>query len=516
MNSTIKQILDMVRARYPLIYLVSPEEARAEEHLDSLETATAHTRNIIVWSITEGFRGRTDDQLNKECDDPTEALNEILKWHADEESPCLFVLRDFHEYMQDPIVKRRIRDLARILKDHYKNVIFLSPVQEIPQELTFDIVVLDFDLPDRDEVNDAVDIAVNGATESGIDIDLEEEERNELVDACLGLDLVAIDGVLSRSLVELKRLDSQLVLREKEHIIKREGLLEFIQPTITIDDIGGLENLKRWLHKRRNAYTQEARDFCLPFPSGILLIGIPGTGKSLTAKCVGTLWNMPLLRLDIGRLFAGIVGASEENMRRAIRTMEAIAPCVVWVDEIDKGLSGSKSSGYTDGGTGARVFGSFITWMQEKTKPVFVIATANDVSALPPELLRKGRFDEIFALDLPTTTERERILEVHLTKRRRPAESFDLKKLAVVAEGLTGAEIEQAVVTSLFDAFDANTDIDSPLLATKLKGTMGIAQTMEEDISHLREWQKTRALHASLQEKEVAVGAKKGRKMELG
>jgi SpoVK/Ycf46/Vps4 family AAA+-type ATPase len=278
-------------------------------------------------------------------------------------------------------------------------------------------------------------------------------------------------------------------------------MLEYYEHREEFSDVGGMEVLKDWLVKRRSAFGSRARDFGLPLPKGILLIGVPGTGKSLTAKAVGALWQMPLLRLDVGKIFAGLVGSSEENVRTVIKTAEAIAPAILWIDELEKGFSGTGSSGSTDGGTTSRVFGTFITWLQEKTTPVFVIATANNVHQLPPELLRKGRFDEIFFCDLPDREDRRQIIDIHLRKKNRDPGQFDMEKLIDATVDYSGAELEQAVIAALYDAFDSGNDLDTNSLLKTCSELVPLAITMREMIDQMREWARTRARPASLRAK---------------
>src|SRR5213075_2059796 len=312
----------------------------------------------------------------------------------------------------------KLRDLAHDLKKSQKNVLLLSPVLKIPPELEKEVAIIDWDLPDRGEIDGIVGRLLQElpvGVEPGPAADPQGRER--IVEAALGLTYVEAENVLAKSIVRNKTFDIPTVLSEKKHIIRKSGILEYYEAQESLDELGGLETLKLWLQKRRGAFTSKARDFGLPLPKGILLIGVPGCGKSLTAKAVGALWQMPLLRLDVGKIFAGLVGSSEENIRTVIKTAEAVAPAILWIDELEKGFSGTGSSGQTDGGITSRVFGSFITWLQEKTMPVFVIATANNVQALPPELLRKGRFDEIFFCDLPDREDRGAILDIHLRKK---------------------------------------------------------------------------------------------------
>jgi SpoVK/Ycf46/Vps4 family AAA+-type ATPase len=288
------------------------------------------------------------------------------------------------------------------------------------------------------------------------------------------------------------------VFSEKQQIIRKSGLLEYYSSEEDFHQVGGLAALKDWLNKREVAFTAEANAFGLPPPKGVLLLGVQGCGKSLCAKAVSRLWQLPLLRFDMGRMFGSLVGSSEENVRRAIAVTESIAPVVLWVDEIDKAFAGSQSSGMTDGGTTARVFGTFLTWLSEKTAPVFVIATANDVSQLPPELLRKGRLDEIFYVDLPSPEERADIFRIHLAKRGRESEAFDVMALAAASHDFSGAEIEAAVISALYDAFYAKEALASRHVLATLAQTVPLAKTMAEKVAAQREWAKGRARNASV------------------
>jgi len=279
--------------------------------------------------------------------------------------------------------------------------------------------------------------------------------------------------------------------------VKKNGLLELIESKESLADIGGLDQLKSWLLKRREAFSPRAKEYGLPVPKGLLILGIPGTGKSLTAKATAAVFGLPLLKLDAGRIFAGLVGQSESNLRSVIQTAEAIAPCVLWIDEVEKGFAGSRSSGATDGGTSSRVFGSFISWMQEKTAPVFVVATANDVSQLPPEMLRKGRWDELWFVDLPNREEREAIWSIQIAKYGRDPRDFDIPQFAKSTEGLTGSEIEQVFIEALYQGFDQGSEPGDLTIGEVLVDFVPLSKLMAEQISGLREWAKGRARPAT-------------------
>jgi SpoVK/Ycf46/Vps4 family AAA+-type ATPase len=314
-----------------------------------------------------------------------------------------------------------------------------------------------------------------------------------VIDAASGLTTIEAENAFALSVVQSKAIDPVIVAKEKAQAVKKNGLLELIETKETLDSIGGLDVLKEWLLKRRHAFSQRAIEYGLPTPKGLLILGIAGTGKSLTAKATAKVFGVPLLKLDAGRIFAGLVGQSESNLRAVIQTAEAIAPCCLWIDEVEKGFSGTKSSNATDGGTSSRVFGSFISWMQEKSSPVFVVATANDVSQLPPEMLRKGRFDELFFVDLPNQAEREAIWEIQIGKHGRDPKDFDIVQLAKATEGLTGSEIENVFIEALYVAFDAEKEPSDLTIAQVLTEFVPLSKLMAEQISGLKNWSKGRA-----------------------
>ena len=500
--SSADEIEVLLRAKYPLIYVVSPEEARVERAIK--DVGLRRGRKFVTWSITEGFVGSEHDNFT-DSKDPLRALEEILKF----ESKALFVLRDYHPFLKDPTIVRRLRDLGKELKFKKhggKHVLLLSPLLKIPTEIEKEIAVIDFDLPDREEIGRCVKSLIRSLPNDRATLVREDPAFGErVIEAALGLTLEEAENTFSKSIIKTGDFDLDTILQEKKNIIRKSGILDYFQSDDRFSDVGGLDVLKDWLTKRQNAFSQEARKFGLPLPKGILLIGVPGCGKSLTAKAVGARWKMPLLRLDVGKVFGGLVGSSEENIRKAIRTAEAVAPSILWLDELEKGFSGVGSSGQTDSGTTARVFGTFITWLQEKTEPVFVIATANDVSALPPELLRKGRFDEIFFVDLPDPGERHDIFDIHIRKKDRPVAEFDITRLVASTQGFSGSEIEQVIISAMYDAFDAGADIDTDRLVTAAQEIIPLSYTMKERIDRLREWAKTRARVASVRIEEAVV-----------
>ncbi|MCA9524109.1 MAG: AAA family ATPase [Myxococcales bacterium] len=494
--TTRDEIKDLIRARYSIIYCVSSEEERVENELTQI-AGELKNRKLFRWSVTEGFHSPSHNESYVDIKDPLRGLEFISNY----EDHAIFVLRDFHPFLNNPQVARRIRDLSHQFKHdpkYLKMLVILAPLYKSPPELEKEMSVLDYELPTRDEIDLIINKCLRGI-KSTAKLRAREDatHREHVIEAALGLTAVEAENVFAKSLVRMKDLDIETILSEKKHIIRKSGILEFFEASEEFSDIGGLDILKDWLRKRQLAFSKEAREFGLPIPKGILLLGIPGCGKSLTAKAIGALWKMPLLRLDVGKVFAGLVGSSEENMRRAIKTAEAVAPAILWLDELEKGFSGTKSSGQTDSGTAARVFGSFITWLQEKESPVFVVATANDVSMLPPELLRKGRFDEIFFVDLPTNDEREEIFTIHIEKKKRDPKAFDIKKLVAASQGFSGSEIEQAIVSGLYDAFYAAREIDTETIVNSAQEIIPLSYTMKERIDWMREWSKSRARIAS-------------------
>lgn len=492
-----REIDVLVRARYPLIYLVSWEETRVIEKLK--EMSEHRVKKLFIWSITRGIFRLEDDpsKIDEATRDPISALTYVEKCP----DAALFVFLDFHSYLNDNTIIRKLRDLISNLKDSYETLIILSPVLTVPVELEKELVVIDYDLPNYSEIDELLTGIVNVVINNKeVTVDLPPNAKEKLIKASLGLTRSEAENAFARVIVQDKRLDStdvNSILEEKKQIIRKSKLLEYYESREEFNSVGGLDCLKDWLQKRGLAFTQKAQEFGLPQPKGILLLGVQGCGKSLTAKAVASLWKLPLLRLDIGQVFSGIVGSSEENMRRAIKTAENLAPIILWIDEIEKGLSGVQSSTFSDAGTSARVFSTFLTWLQEKTAPVFVIATANNIQLLPPELLRKGRFDEIFFVDLPEAQERKEIFKIHINKRNRPVEKFDLDALSSQSEGFSGAEIEQTVISSLYDAFLENRDIETYDIIKNITESVPLSVTMKEQIDGIRNWSKFRARPAS-------------------
>lgn len=497
-----EEIETLIRARYPILYVVSCEERRVEAVI--AEISRRRQKRAFEWSYSTGIvpAGTSIQSLknrNPATKDPLVALDQVIE----QVEPAIFLFKDFHPFLSRSnfAVTRKLKEIALHLKNSYKTVILTSPILEIPLELEKEVTVLNFPLPTREDLSALLDQILEEVREvKHVRIDLDAGGRERLLQAALGLTLGEAENVFAKILVKSERLsgeDVNEVFAEKQQIIRKSGLLEYYATTETFANVGGLVVLKEWLQKRARAFTAEARAYGLPAPKGILLLGVQGCGKSLCAKAVSSLWQLPLLRFDMGKMFNSLVGSSEENVRKAIAVAESVAPAILWVDEIDKAFAGSQVSGATDGGTTARVFGTFLTWLSEKTAPVFVVATANDISQLPPELMRKGRLDEIFFVPLPSVTERQEIFGIHLAKRRRNPEQFDVVALAAASEDFSGAEIEEAVISALYDAFSAQRDIETGDILESLRQTVPLARTMDEQINRLRSWAEGRARNAS-------------------
>lgn len=484
----------LLQAQYPLIYLVTSEEERAEQAISAL-AQTKPSRRLFLWTVTHGIveygQPRSVTQHN------TVSPEAAIEWVMRQREPGIFVFKDLHPFIDSPAVTRWLRDAIASFKGTQKAIVLMSPVQTVPIELEKEVIVIDFALPNMTELNQVLTNQLDQIRTRRITT----ETREKLLKAALGLTRDEAEKVYRKAHVTAGRLTEEevdIVLSEKKQLIRRNGILEYIEEDETIDSVGGLEELKKWLKQRSNAFTERAREYGLPQPKGMLILGVPGCGKSLIAKTTSRLWGLPLLRLDMGRVYDGsMVGRSEANLRNALKTAESISPAILFIDEMDKAFAGSTGSADSDGGTSSRIFGSFLTWMQEKTSPVFVMATANRVERLPGEFLRKGRFDELFFVDLPTAEERQDIFKIHLGKRRRDISRFDLDQLANVCDGFSGAEIEQALVAAMYEAFAQDREFTQLDIIAAARATMPLSKTMTEQVTALRDWARQRARPAA-------------------
>ena len=540
----------LIRARYPLVYLVTPEEDRALASVAQIAESQSF-KPLFVWAVTQGFRqyqrsgtvgppppasqtihvshsafgnasqlvatiGQASQPYGAQSASAVPASHfgqtipgtispeAALDFATKRSDPAIFVFKDLHPFLDSPAVVRWLRDAV----SHYRaqrleqTIIILSPVMRIAAEIEKDVAVLDFRLPNIQEIGKVFDrVYFDGRFNSTEPVPLPPDSREVLLRGALGLTLDEAEKVYTRALITAGKLSEgelDIVLSEKKQIIRRSQILEFHEESKTLDQVGGLENLKKWLVQRKGAFSERARGYGLPQPKGLLLLGVPGCGKGLVAKTVSNLWNLPLLKLDMGRVFAGIVGSSEQNLRSVLRTAESLAPCLLFTDEVDKAFGGMANSMGSDGGTAARVFGTFLTWMQEKESPVFVIATANRVDRLPGEFLRKGRFDETFFIDLPNPQEREEIFRIHLSMRRKDITAYDVPDLAARTSGFSGAEIEQAVISAMYEAFaDDGREFNQFDIIRAIEATKPLSQSMAEQVTALRDWAQDRARMAS-------------------
>src|SRR3954469_30290 len=497
------EVETLIRARYPILYVISSEEIRVLKVIT--EIAQKRQKKAFEWSFSTGIVPagtsiQSQKHRNAATKDPLVALDQVIE----QVEPAIFIFKDFHPFLtkNNFAVVRKLKEIALHLKNSFKTIVLVAPVMEIPTELDKEMTVLNFPLPSRDDLSELLDKIIEDVKQfKQVIIDLDDTGRERLLQAALGLTLGEAENVFAKIIVKDERLsgdDVNEVFAEKQQIIRKSGLLEYYATSESFANVGGMAVLKDWLDKRSLAFSAEARAFGLPPPKGILMLGVQGCGKSLCAKAVSTQWQLPLLRFDMGRMFGSLVGSSEENVRRAISVAESVAPAILWVDEIDKAFAGSQGSGSSDGGTTARVFGTFLTWLSEKTAPVFVVATANDISQLPPELLRKGRLDEIFFVDLPSEEERGDVFRIHLLKRQRDPERFDLPTLVANSASFSGAEVEEAIISGLYDAFYAGQELTTEHILTVLSQTVPLARTMAEQIQSLRTWAEGRARDASL------------------
>lgn len=515
-NQTLKEIELLIRSKRTIINIITSEEQRVISALNTLCSRADINWDLVQWDIVNGLYSNFPEFLPIKEKDQKLDQDEVLNWFDNLIVPndkfCVLLLKDYNKFfgstnyrgqLENKII-RHVKNLSQDLVFQNKTIIFVSNSYEFPNDLDKSIANVDWPLPEKIDIENKINTLLSQASKrkdlaEKFQTHYDNEELENLINAFRGLTLQECEQVCAYCMIKYTKLLPDVISNQKKDIIKKSGLLEWINSDSNMNSVGGLDGLKEWLGKRKEAFTQDAVDYGLPSnPKGLMLVGIQGAGKSLFAKAISSFWNFPLIRLDMGKIFSGIVGSSESNMRQVFKIIESVAPCILWCDEIDKGLSGGRSSGYTDGGTTSRVLGSWLTWMQDRSAPVFVVATANDVSNLPPELLRKGRFDEIFFVDLPTEEERKIIFEIHLKKRNRNIKNFDLNLLASNSNNFTGAEIESSIEAAMYEAFSDNKrEINNKDILLSLKNSVPIAVIMKEEISALRYWAKERARSAS-------------------
>jgi SpoVK/Ycf46/Vps4 family AAA+-type ATPase len=470
-----------LKARYPIIYINTIEEDRVE-YVIRKNVKTNLNRSIYSWDFVDGYTNNPNNEGFAKRN-PLQALELVERLNA--ETPALFLLKDFNRFLTDLSISRKLRNISRILKLQPKTIIIIGSDLNIPKELQDLITVVEFQLPSKDEISQELSRLINS-----LNIKIDSQLFENLTSACQGLSLERIRRVLSKIIATYKTIDDNsivVLLSEKKQIIRQTEILEYYSVNEKITSLGGLDNLKDWLKKRKTAFGIQAYNYGLPTPRGLLLIGIQGTGKSLTAKAIANDWKLPLLKLDVGKLFGGIVGESESRLRQMINVSETISPCILWIDEIDKAFTNTESKG--DSGTSNRVLATFISWLSEKTKPVFVIATANNIDLLPLEIIRKGRFDEIFFLDLPKQEEREEIFKIHLQEfRPNTWQLFDYSTLAQDSDSFSGAEIRQSIIEGMYHAFYEKREFTTDDICLALQELIPLAHLESDQMRRLQNW----------------------------
>ena len=518
MDPCMDELETLIKAVTPLIYVVTKEEQRfIQDFMESVVEPSQY--DVWLWSTNQGLMRYGEhnklDRAKGEMEGtwrPNVALDKILSMPVPPDAKrSIFIMRDMHTILGQGI-PRQIKDIMYNFSK--KTMIITAPElgfstgsgnSGLPATLDKDIRVLEYKLMDKEKINEYVTAQISWiknkyakAKDGKVKTDYSPDEVRDIVTACQGLTIQEIRTALHTSLVKYQRFEPKKIMQIKEQIVAKSQILEFVKKNVDLDDIGGLDAAKKYFQTYKNSFTDEAREFGVEPPTGILLVGVPGCGKSLFAKAICETWGLPGIRLDIGKVMNGLVGGSEARMRDAISQAEALAPAVLWLDEVEKALSGTKSSNFSDAGTMSRVFGTFLTWMQEKEADVIVLATANDISQIPPEFIR--RFNEVFFVDLPSPDEREEIFKIHLRKRNRDPEQFDLDLLVKNSDNYTGAEIEKAVMHAIALAWEeegVNTKLTNEHIITALNDTKPIYQVMGEQIAAIRGWAKGRARYAS-------------------
>jgi SpoVK/Ycf46/Vps4 family AAA+-type ATPase len=484
----------LIESRIPIILIETTEELRAIELFQRL--ALDLKRPMLKWTATTGMRNLTLDQgalTMGKPEDPAKPFERIRSTHT----PSVFLLIDFHPYINDSVNVRSIKEIALHAPRNGHTLVFLSHRMKIPEELKPFHACFQLTLPDRKRLTDACHAHADKwkRENTGRNVKASQQCLEQLIDNLMGLPLSDAERLIRNAIYDdgvIDDSDLAEITQAKFRLLSYDGILSFEFDTSRFEHIGGLENLKQWLHLRKNIFLGRETPKGLNAPKGILLLGVQGCGKSLAAKAVAGAWQIPLLRLDFGTLYNKFYGETERNLREALKAAELMAPCVLWMDEIEKGIS----VGDSDDGTSRRVLGSLLTWMAEKKQRVFIVATANDISALPPELVRKGRFDEVFFVDLPDQRTRENILRIHLQQRGYAAGDFNIESLAFLSENFSGAELEQAVVSALYFAHAHNKALDSTAIVDAIRSTRPLAVLMEEKVTALRQWAQDRTVPA--------------------
>ena len=492
-QASIKAIKEVLSGGYPVLAIETWEEESTVATLTGFfNSAFKGNGTFVIWDLQNG--------LSEPSAGSVQPMNvyEALEKIQNSDKPGFYVFKDLSEKLSDTDIQRRIKNVYNCFRGQNKFLILLGAKFSLPLELNKDIALVDYKLPEINEIKNIVNEYFSALTKRGVTINLSEDEKDQIYTSLKGFTSAEMRFSLNKACIAKKEINSGIlpVLHdEKEQLAKKDGVLEYVRGSETIDDVGGLENLKEWLVKRRKLFTPEAAAAGLRPPRGLLMMGISGCGKSLSVKAISALWNLPLFRLDMNKVYSGAYGTPEGTFFRAIKNIEAVAPAILWIDEIEGGISSSTAK---DGSTGSHIFSAFLTWMQEKSSDVFVAATANRIDLLPAEIIRKGRFDQVFFIDLPNDSEREHIFKVHLQKRKNDLSKFDLPLLSVATEFWNGAEIESAVEAAMIEAFSRNETMNQDDLYTIIRNTVPLSRTMAEQIKFIKNWASERAVSASI------------------
>ncbi len=493
------RLIRLISAGHACIRIVTTEE----QHAMDVIMAVALTRRLPMhaWSATRGLGRATGAyamvETSQETEHPAAALYQLA--HLETE-PCIAVAMDLASHLQDARTLRALREAIATFREQGGCLILLDHADTFPEVIRQCATPFEMSFASDDEIEKIIRDTLREihAHTAAVKATLSRKDLRIIVGHLRGLTRTQVAQVIAECVVDDQQFDAAdlpIVLARKRQHLEADGVLEHVEAPIDIREVGGLATLKRWLADRERSFDDEAGRFGLHPPRGVLLLGVQGAGKSMSAKAIATAWKRPLLRLDPGRLYDRYVGESERKLRSALKQAELMAPCVLWIDEIEKGFA-SAAAHSTDGGLSQRMFGTLLTWMQEHTEPVFLVATANNIDALPPELLRKGRFDEIFFVDLPDEDVRRLIFEIHLRKRARDPGEFNLDALAAASLGFSGAEIEQAIIAALHTAYGRDGDLTTKLILEQVAASPPLSQTMAERISRLRSWARGRCVPA--------------------
>jgi SpoVK/Ycf46/Vps4 family AAA+-type ATPase len=496
--STDRQRLEhCLDAGHPCISIITREESHAVEMIDDI--ASGSLNELWYWTAVRGvYAGLlTDPTPIPDTENPAAALYYLAERTA-QGATCV-VIDLIPHLQQDPITLRALREAIASFRLRDKTLILLDHGGKLPPVIAAEVTHLSISLPDEDEIERIIRSTLRRMhKQKPVKIDLTKHELAIIIRDLSGLTRTQAEQIIADAVTEdrvFNAADINTILARKRQRLAADGVLEYVQTPLDLNEIGGLRALKRWLRQRRDALSEKARKFGITAPRGVLMLGVQGAGKSLCAKAIATAWQRPLLRLDPGTLYDRYIGESEARLRAALDEAERMAPIIMWIDEIEKGFA-SAAARSVDGGLSQRMFGCLLTWMQEHAAPVFLVATANNIEALPPELLRKGRFDEIFFVDLPNKGVRKQIFSIHLRKRSRDPDTFDLDALAEASDGYSGAEIEQAIVSGLYDAFAAGSKLTNDHIITALETSPPLSVTMAEEVAELRQWARTRCTPA--------------------